>query len=55
MVREKVVGRRHADEREARGLPQQAAAAAPLAAARRAHRRRCASADAVQLLAQLVG
>lgn len=38
MVREQVVGRRDAEEGEARGLPQQAAAAGPFSPAGPAHR-----------------
>lgn len=53
VVRQEIVRRRDAEEREARGLAQQAAAAGPLA--RAAHRRRArgpahAAADTVQLL-----
>lgn len=53
VVREQVVGRRHTQQREARGLAQQAAAARPLAARARTHPR-AASAHAVQLIAELV-
>lgn len=52
VVGQEVVGRRHAEQREARGLTQQAAAAGPLATVA-AHRRQAhvsADADPVQLI-----
>lgn len=55
VVRQQVVRRRHSQQREARGLAQQAAPARPLAAARRRHGRHPrAAAHAAQLIAQLV-
>lgn len=55
MVGEKVVGWCDSQQRKAGGLAEQAAAAGPLAAARAAHRLQAAAAEAVQLVAQLVG
>lgn len=57
VVGEEIVGRRHAEQREAWGLAQQAAAAGPLAAPGTAHGRHsntAASSNTVQLFTQLV-